>query len=39
MPDEMELGIFINSGPGSGVAQPSYNDTIAQLIVASAEAS
>jgi Beta-lactamase len=39
MPDDLELGVFINSGPGSGPTQPSYNDTIAQLIIDSAEAS
>jgi hypothetical protein len=39
MPDGLELGVFINSGPGSGPTQASYNDTIAQLISDSAEAS
>ena len=39
MPDDLELGVFINSGPGSGPTQRSYNATIAQLIIDSAEAS
>ena len=38
MPDALELGVFINSGPGSGPNQASHNDGIQQLIINSAEA-
>jgi CubicO group peptidase (beta-lactamase class C family) len=37
MPDRLELGVFINSGPASGPAQASYNDAIQQHIIDSAE--
>lgn len=37
IPGNFELGVFINSGPGTGVNQPSYNDDIIQLIVDSVE--
>ena len=39
MPNNLELGVYINSGPGSGVNQASYNDGIQQQIINSAVAS
>ena len=39
IPGNFELGVFINSGPGVGVDQASYNDDIMQLIVDSVELS
>jgi Beta-lactamase len=39
IPGNFELGVFINSGPGTGVNQPSYNDDIMRLIVDSVESS
>jgi hypothetical protein len=37
IPGNFELGVFINSGPGVGPNQPSYNDDILQDIVDSVE--
>lgn len=39
IPGNFELGVFINSGPGTGVNQASYNDDIMQMIADSVEAS